>query len=256
MNGEKFEGLNFLVGTRREITNSLLTVIRAGRGFVLLPTSLNDIASLNEPLIAQAYRQLTYCVTDGMPLVWYFRWRNFLQGKPTQVERLYGPTLMKDIIAKGGAEFRHFLYGASPVTIRLLQNKLLEITPPARFVGAISPPFRELTINEEVSFLLQIKKQKTQILWIGLSSPKQVLVARRWKKALPGVAIFCVGAAFDLLANRQLMAPAIVQALGGEWLFRLLVEPRRLGKRYLIKIPSYFLGKMLAWLFVRSSIQR
>lgn len=256
MTRAKLEGLNFLVGTRRQITNLLLAVIRTGQGFTLLPTSLNDFAALNDLPAAQAYRQLSYCVTDGMPLVWYFRLKNFFQGRSGKVERLYGPTLMKDIFKKSGAEFRHFLYGASPVTLKLLQKNLWEISPQAQLVGAISPPFRELTIQEEARFLLQIKKQQTQILWLGLSSPKQVLLANKWKKALPGVAIFCVGAAFDFVANRQVMAPAFVQDLGGEWLFRLLVEPKRLWKRYLINIPGYFLGKVFNFFFVRSSIQR
>lgn len=94
-----------------------------------------------------------------------------------------------------------------------------------------------------------IRRSKTTVLWIGLSSPKQVQLALRWRSKLPGVSIMCVGAAFDFVAQAKPSAPQWMKQLGLEWLFRLVTEPQRLWKRYLVDVPVFLVT--LAWARVR-----
>lgn len=229
----KLEHLNFLIGRRREVTQFVLRKIGTRQSFILLPTSLNDLAAASgsQKLLA-AYRQVDFCVTDGMPLVWFFRG-----------ERVYGPTLMKNILGKNQGGTKHFFYGSTAQTLAKLTKNLKDLVPQTRVVGKIAPPFRPLTKKEEVKYLAQIRHSRANVLWIGLSSPKQVELAARWQRFLPGVSIMCVGAAFDFLAGKQVMAPSWVQKNGWEWLFRFLVEPKRLWHRYLVTIPGYLLKK-------------
>jgi len=245
----KLEGLDFLVGARDEVTNFIFKQITGHTSFVLLPTSLNDIASINGNLpLTRKYQEVDYCLTDGMPLVWWFNLECFFLRKKEKIQRLYGPTLMRDILGKSDNQVKHFLYGSSPQTITNLAKEIIKLNPSIKIVGKISPPFGDLSLADEASFLAEIRKVKADVLWIGLSSPKQVYLATRWKHFLPQVGVMCVGAAFDFLSKKQPMAPRFVQKVGLEWLFRLFVSPKRLWKRYLILIPIYLFKKLFSFL--------
>lgn len=239
----RIDGLRFLVGTKIEVTRFILQKIGSKKGFILLPTSLNDLASRNSSELRKAYKRIDYCVTDGVPLVWF---SNFFRRKSNELlaQRVYGPTLMTDLLKDDSGSINHFFYGSSPETIQDLLVNIKIINQNLKVVGHVAPPFRPLSPREEAVYLAKIRSAKTHILWIGLSSPKQVLLAARWSHFLPGVSVMCVGAAFDFLAKRQLMAPKLVQNLGFEWLFRLLVDPKRLWHRYLITIPRYLLRRL------------
>lgn len=241
-----FEGLNFLVGNKNQVTNFIFNLICQQKSFILLPASLNDLAEANKSANnKKSYKKVTYCVTDGMPLVWLFNYRSFGFFKQKQYERVYGPTLMKEIFGFNAKEINHFLYGSSSEVLTKLNRNIIDSTPNTQIVGQISPPFRQLTLSEEARFIFEIRKSKATVLWLGLSSPKQVLLAARWSKFLPNVGIMCVGAAFDFLAKKQVMAPPVLQKNGLEWLFRLIVSPKRLWKRYLVTIPSYLIKRIL-----------
>lgn len=246
MKKERLDGLSFLVGTTVEVTSFVLKKIGSRQGFVLLPTSLNDLASRNSDVLRKAYQRVDYCVTDGVPLVWFF---NFFRKKNGELlaQRVYGPTLMADILKDDLGNLNHFFYGSSAETIQNLLVNIKKNNKALKIVGQVSPPFRPLSLREEAIYLAKIKSVKANVLWIGLSSPKQVILAVRWSRFLPGVSILCVGAAFDFLAKRQLMAPRLVQNLGFEWLFRLLVDPKRLWRRYLITIPKYLLTRLFGF---------
>ncbi|MCB9813399.1 MAG: WecB/TagA/CpsF family glycosyltransferase [Pseudomonadales bacterium] len=249
----KLENINFLIGTRSSVTEFISRKISRKEKFTLLPISLNDLASIEENVSLQKdYRSIDFCVTDGMPLVWFFslknKWRNMLK-KSQRVERVYGPNLTKDILAMSDKKIRHLFYGSSQSTLDKLSINVKKINPNLTVLGMISPPFRDLTLVEEANYIADIIKHKIDVLWIGLSSPKQVKLASRWSKLLPATSILCVGAAFDFLADKQPMAPAMVQSMGLEWLFRLLVSPLRLWRRYLILIPKYLIKRIYLFFF-------
>lgn len=248
MNFSKTGCFSFVYGKKETITNYLLKKIYKKESFTLLPTSLNDLASVDlDKSLQKSYKKIDFCTNDGMPLVWYFSLKKIFSSQ--KVERVYGPTLMKEILEQGNKNTRHLFYGSSQETLDLLEKNIHTFAPQTKIVELLSPPFRELTLEEEGAYISKIIAQKVDVLWIGLSSPKQVKVAARWKQFLPNTAIFCVGAAFDFLAERQSMAPKIIQQMGFEWLYRLLVDPKRLWKRYLVVIPQFLFKKIATYLF-------
>ncbi len=172
---------------------------------------------------------------DGMPLVWTLR----ASGVDDQ-QRVYGPDLMEMAIPWGVQHgLKHYLYGASPQTLERLQARLAADFPDAQVVGAHSPPYRALTDAEETAVLQQIRASGADVVWVGLGMPKQELWIHRVAPQLPGVSLMAVGAAFDFLGGVVAQAPDWVQRIGMEWLYRLVKEPRRLWRRYVLNNPLF-----------------
>ena len=171
---------------------------------------------------------------DGMGVVWLLR----LQGYK-RVRRVYGPDLMLEVCrlsCKHG--WRHFLYGGEPMVAERLKQSLIDRFPDLKVVGLYSPPFRELSPAEDEDIVEEINTLAPDIVWVGISTPKQ----ERWMKdhtqKLNAKVLIGVGAAFDFLSGSKKQAPRWIQKIGMEWLFRLLNEPKRLGRRY-IKYPHF-----------------
>jgi N-acetylglucosaminyldiphosphoundecaprenol N-acetyl-beta-D-mannosaminyltransferase len=174
---------------------------------------------------------------DGMPMVWL----NKLRGN-RHVTRVYGPDLMHDVCAASVENgHKHFLYGGAEGVADLLAAKLKEKFPGLQIVGTCCPPFRKMTDEEDKNLVEMINASGADIVWVGLSTPKQErwMAAHRAKLDTP--VLIGVGAAFDFHAGLKKQAPRWMQRGGLEWFFRMVTEPRRLGKRYLIGIPT-FLG--------------
>jgi N-acetylglucosaminyldiphosphoundecaprenol N-acetyl-beta-D-mannosaminyltransferase len=172
---------------------------------------------------------------DGMPLVWL----SHLKGYP-HVERGYGPNLMLAICEYSVEQgYRHYFYGGAEGVPQQLANNLRQRYPGLQVAGTYSPPFRPLTAEEDQEVVQMINESDPDIVWIGLSTPKQ----ERWMAAhvgrLNAPVLLGVGAAFDFHTGRKPQAPAWMQRSGLEWLFRLMTEPRRLWKRYLINNPLF-----------------
>lgn len=183
---------------------------------------------------------------DGMPLVWLSRLMGF-----SQVERVYGPDLML-AVCKLSVErgYRHFFYGGAPGVAEKLRVRLKARFPGLKVAGTYSPPFRPLTPEEDREIVERINAAQPDILWVGISTPKQ----ERWmaehvgRLSLP--VLVGVGAAFDFHAGLKKQAPAWIQRSGLEWLFRLIMEPRRLWRRYLINNPWFL------WLVLLQALGR
>lgn len=167
---------------------------------------------------------------DGMPLVWLGRLKgNAIMG------RTYGPDLMAALCRVSEEKgYRHYFYGGSPETNRLLLENLKHKFPRLNIAGGVAPRFLQVKEMEERTVLDQINASGADILWVGLGSPKQDywMALHREKISIP--VMIGAGAAFDFLAGTKPQAPRWMQRSGLEWLFRLLCEPRRLWRRYLI----------------------
>lgn len=171
---------------------------------------------------------------DGMPMVWMLKWAGH------KADRVYGPDLMLAVFQKSqSAGYRHFLYGSSPETLWRLKESLLRRFPEAHIVGMHSPPFRPLTPAEDEAACREINESAADIVWIGLSTPKQEFWMAGHRNRLTAPVLIGVGAAFDIHAGTVRQAPRVIQRSGFEWLFRLLQEPRRLFKRYLRNNPQF-----------------
>ncbi len=170
---------------------------------------------------------------DGMPLVWMSHWLG-----QSRTRRVYGPDLMRKLSgARTG--HRHFYYGGGNGVAETLKAKLEAENPHLTVVGTLSPPFRPLTPAEDDAIVAQINATRPDIIWVGLSTPKQ----ERWMASHLGrvdaPVMIGVGAAFDFLAGLKAQAPVWMQRNGLEWLFRMTTEPKRLARRYLTIVPKF-----------------
>jgi len=175
---------------------------------------------------------------DGMPLVWLCR-----LGGMRCVERVYGPDLLLAYCARThAAGRRHFFYGGAPGVAEALAARLQQRFPGLCVAGTYSPPFRPLTPAEDEAVVRRIDAAAADIVWVGLSTPKQ----ERWMHAhvgrLAAPALIGVGAAFDFVSGRKRQAPRWMQRSGLEWSFRLASEPRRLWRRYLVTNSLFIWG--------------
>jgi N-acetylglucosaminyldiphosphoundecaprenol N-acetyl-beta-D-mannosaminyltransferase len=172
---------------------------------------------------------------DGMPLVWLSRLKGF-----RHVDRVYGPDFMLECcelsVTRG---YRHFLYGGGDGVAELLSRRLSERFPGLAIVGSYTPPFRPLTKEEDDEVVRRINEADPDFVWVGLSTPKQERWMHEHIGRLRAPVIVGVGAAFDFHAGVKQQAPRWMQRSGLEWFFRLITEPRRLWRRYLVNNPSF-----------------
>jgi N-acetylglucosaminyldiphosphoundecaprenol N-acetyl-beta-D-mannosaminyltransferase len=172
---------------------------------------------------------------DGMPLVWLSRLLGF-----RHVERVCGSDLMLAVCERSVTRgYRHFFYGGAPGVAEKLVARLQSRFPGLQVAGTESPPFRPLTPDEDRAAVQQINAARPDVVWVGISTPKQ----ERWMAAhvgrLSAPVLIGSGAAFDFHAGIKRRAPRWMQRSGLEWLFRLMLEPRRLWRRYLINNPWF-----------------
>jgi len=170
-------------------------------------------------------------VPDGMPLVWLGRWHRL----PIR-HRVTGSELMVAFCKKTGSQYRHFFYGGAPGVAEDLAEQLHQSFGIV-VAGTYTPPFRPLTDAEESEVAAQVDESRADLLWVGLSTPKQEQWMYEHRERLKVPVMLGVGAAFDMNSGRLRRAPKWMRESGLEWLFRLLAEPRRLWRRYLVTIP-------------------
>lgn len=186
-----------------------------------------------DPAFRKILNESFLTTPDGMPLVWL---------APAGVERVYGPDLMLAVCEAGRAVgLRHYFYGGAPGVAELLSEKLTARFPGLEVAGTFTPPFRPLNVEEANALRAEVARTRPDIIWVGLSTPKQErFMAANWQLLDAGLLIG-VGAAFDFHSGRVSQAPRWMQRSGLEWLFRLGTEPGRLGPRYLKTNPLFVL---------------
>jgi len=172
---------------------------------------------------------------DGMPLVWIGR-----SSGHQEMERVYGPDLLLEVCkASQWTRWKHFFYGGGPGTAEALAAVLQSKFPRMQIVGTHTPPFRPLTPAELKEFQAQIAATRPDIIWVGLSTPKQENFMASTLSSLDVPIMIGIGAAFDLISGKVRQSPRWIQRSGFEWLYRLIQEPRRLWKRYLKNNPLF-----------------
>ena len=210
-----------------------------GRGYVCAAPVHALMMAQDDPDTRAALAGSTLVVPDGMPLVWAAN----LLGEQLE-DRVYGPELMlrysERCVERG---HRVWLYGGrdqgSLVQLALSMRRRY---PGIQIVGGYSPPFRQLTGEEEDALVSQINSARPDVLWVGIGVPKQEKWMARMRDRLD-VPVMCgVGAAFDFHAGRISMAPPWMQDRGLEWIYRIAQEPRRLLPRYLYTNPRFVIA--------------
>ncbi len=180
---------------------------------------------------------------DGMPLVWIGK----LLGHK-EIARVYGPDLMRDVCSYSADKgWGHYLYGGGPGLAEKLEKRLKEKNPGIKISGRYTPPFRELNDEEAADLIEQVGKVKPDILWIGISTPRQLYFMEEFLPKLDVKIICAVGYAFDVNADVKKDAPDWMKKSGLQWLHRAITDPR-LWKRYLRDNPLFIWLVLLQWL--------
>jgi N-acetylglucosaminyldiphosphoundecaprenol N-acetyl-beta-D-mannosaminyltransferase len=209
----------------------------AGRfgGYVIFRDVHGIVLANRDKQILAAHRDAAFVAPDGMPLVWLGR----RMGRK-EVSRVYGPDFVLEFCRRSAhLGFRHFFYGSTDAVAEKLVLELRRLFPGLVVCGRYSPPFRSVNGPPCVEDVTRIRAAQPDLIWVGLSTPKQELWMRTHASQLPGCVLLGVGAAFDFLSRTKPQAPRWLRQMGFEWLFRLLTEPRRLGRRYLLGIPQF-----------------
>ncbi len=199
-----------------------------------------------DPSFKKVLNSADLVVPDGMPLVWLGRRHGYDMRR-----RVYGPELMETFCRSTGPSYRHFFYGGGPGLAERLAENLRERYN-IRTVGTYCPPFRSLTLEEEADAERCIRAAAPDVVWVGLSTPKQErwMFAHRTQLGVPVMA--GVGAAFDFISGTAKQAPSWMRENGLEWLFRLAHEPRRLWRRYVLLGSRFACEVFLELLCIRN----
>lgn len=217
-------------------TEAVLEAVRERRKGYVCVTGVHGVTEAqNDPAFRAILNAAFLNTTDGMPLVWLGR-----HAHGRWVDRVYGPDLMLEIFrATQSTAIRHFFYGGAPGVAEELKARLEARFPGVTVCGTYCPPFRPLNAAEQADLQQIVREARPDIIWVGLSTPKQERFMAEYLSKLDTTLMFGVGAAFDFHAGRISQAPRWMQRSGLEWFYRLCSEPRRLGRRYLVNNPLF-----------------
>ncbi|GAB4467458.1 MAG: WecB/TagA/CpsF family glycosyltransferase [Anaerolineae bacterium] len=201
----------------------------------------------SRPDLRRVVNEAALVTPDGMPLVFLSRWLGY-----SQVDRVYGPDLMLAFSQMAAARgYSSFYYGGGDGVAARLGEVLARRFPGLHTAGAYSPPFREEAEPEDPAIIQMINAAQPDVIWVGLGSPKQEYWMARHRPLLDAPVLIGVGAAFDIHTGRVAQAPRWMQRSALEWLFRLLQEPQRLWRRYLVYNPLFVIQVLLQLLGLR-----
>jgi N-acetylglucosaminyldiphosphoundecaprenol N-acetyl-beta-D-mannosaminyltransferase len=226
--------------------SAILAAARERRKGYICVTGVHGVTEAqDDPEFRRILNESFLNTTDGMPLVWLGR--HYV--KP-EVQRVYGPYLMLAMFeATHAVPFRHFFYGGAPGVAEELKAKMEARFPGVQIVGTYTPPFRPLNTEEDAALTAQVRTAQPDLMWVGLSTPKQERFMSEYLAKLDATLMAGVGAAFDFHSGRVKQAPVWMQRSGLEWFYRLCSEPRRLGRRYLVNNPLF------AWRIARQLLR-
>jgi N-acetylglucosaminyldiphosphoundecaprenol N-acetyl-beta-D-mannosaminyltransferase len=196
--------------------------------FVIFCTVSTLLEARHDPALKEALAAADLVTPDGMPLVWVGRRRG------RKVGRVYGPDLLVEFATRTGSRWSHYFYGAAPGVPELVGERLEERVPGFRVAGAYSPPYGPRSDAPRDEDLDRIDAAEADVVWVGLGHPKQERWMHASRERVNAPVLAGVGAAFDFVAGLKKESPRWMMKLGLQWLHRLIVEPRRLWRRYLI----------------------
>lgn len=234
-------GSRYILGMRVDASNydkAASRIVEWGRRresrYVCIAAVNNVVEAHKRPEYRELMNQSDFTTSDGMPLVWGLR----KLGIP-EATRVYGPDLTPVICehaARAGVGVG--FYGGTPEVLDDLVSSLTKRFPALKVTYRWAPPFRPLTDQEEGEFVNAVNESGTGVLLVGLGAPKQEQLMARLRGEIEATMVG-VGAAFDFLAGKKRQSPSWMQRAGLEWLFRLVTEPKRLWRRYLLGNPRF-----------------
>lgn len=235
-------GVNIHAVDYEYAVESIVSAAREGRPCAVSATAVHGVMEgAKDPIHSRRLNGLDLVVPDGQPVRWALRW---LHGK-SLADRVYGPNLTL-FTAKALAEkgLPLYLYGSTLQVLEKFAVNLRAKFPGLKIAGMEPSKFRRLDAEERKGLVERIKASGAKAVFVGLGCPRQEVWAFEYREAL-GMPLLAVGAAYDFHAGTLPQAPKALQDKGLEWLFRLIQEPKRLWRRYLILNPLYLWGVAL-----------
>ena len=205
---------------------------RGPKGYVCAIGVHGILESLRDGSVANALGNAAVGLPDGTPTVWLGR----LQGHRS-MNHVTGPAIMREVFSRRQfAGYSHFFYGGKAGVAEELASSIRVRFPWIRVAGTFTPPFRSLTPDEESELISKINDARPDIVWVGISTPRQDLFMQRMIPHLNTRLMFGVGAAFDFLTGRIRDCPSWMKRAGLHWLHRLAQDPKHLWRRNLANI--------------------
>ena len=219
----------------------------ADRRYVCICNVHSVMECRRSPEVRHVFNQAGMVTPDGMPLVWLLR-----RAGHREAGRVYGPDLMLAAMASfTKAGVRHYLHGGVEGVAPKLADRFRERFPGIAIAGTSTPAFGSVEQLSTDDVAQDINAARPDIVWVGISTPKQDLWMARMRSRLEAPVLIGVGAAFDFHTGRVAQAPRWMMGAGLEWLFRLAQEPRRLWRRYLVDNPWFIVEVALQQLRLR-----
>jgi len=222
-------GVNVAVTNMGDTVDLIMSHIDEIKGsFICLSNVHTTVMSEKDEEYRKIQNSAFLALPDGSPLALVQRLRGY-----KEAEQVPGPDLMPalwEATRDGGLS--HYFYGSTEETIRALEEKLRSEYPGMKIAGMESPPFRQLTAEEDEEAVNRINSSGADIVWVGLGAPKQERWMYEHQGRIHGL-MLGVGAGFDFHAGTVKRAPSWMRNHYLEWLFRLIQDPKRLWKRYI-----------------------
>lgn len=214
----------------------ILSQVRDRRGGYVCVRDVHGIMlARGDEELRDIHRQALLVLPDGMPIVHVARLRGH-----RAIARVAGPDFVDTLADRGRSiGVSHYFHGSKPGVAERMAANLARTYPGMRIAGWSAPAFDAPSESEHEAELQRIRDAAPDIVWLGLSTPKQERWMHRHYRSLPGIVVIGVGAAFDFHAGTVKRAPLWMQRMTLEWLHRLLSEPRRLWRRYLVIAPGF-----------------
>lgn len=222
------------LGTRFSITNPesarelLLNYNFAKAGYVSFPDSSVVASALRNPALQQILNESTLTFPDGKPSEFYARMKGY-----KGVSTVSGYWLSKSLF---GTDLTHYFIGGTAEKLDRIIKVVKDEFPNARILGYSAPPYLDVSYFENGNLLEhqleEINRLQPDLIWVGLSSPKQDFLMKYHVPKLKRGLMLGVGGVFDYLSGDVKKSPEWVKRIGMRWLWRLMMEPRRLGRKY------------------------
>lgn len=214
--------------------------------YVCTCNAYTSVLAHEQPALLDALNHADMVTADGMPLVWLQRRKGH-----AHAERVYGPDILLALCERTQQRpIKHYFYGAEDGIAEQLAARLQSEYPDLQVAGYESPPqLPDESLAVDPQTVARLNASGAAIIWVGLGTPKQDLWMAAYRPHLQAPLLIGVGAAFDFLSGNKAQAPRWMQRRGLEWLFRLLSEPQRLWRRYLVYNTRFL------WLVARQRSQ-
>lgn len=209
---------------------------KQGYKYIVSSNANNVINAVESTKYKDVMSQAYLSLPDGVPFLWEGRKRGF-----DLPERCGIQELMEALFEMSNTNdsYTHFFYGNTQEVLDKMIKKLNIKYPKLKVIGSLSPPFRKLSRDEDKAIIEIINKKKPDFLWVSLGCPKQEEWMYDHAKDLDSMIAGGAGAVFNFIAGETKRAPKWVQSSGLEWFYRLLLNPKKLANRYLIKYPKF-----------------